>query len=64
MKKVTMTQKFALGFAAVAALASNASAALTLPVITDYTAIETSAALLVGVLVVVLLIKKAVSFFR
>ena len=57
-----------LGVVATAAtvLASNAAAAIVLPLAADiqYTSVELAAGLLAGVLVTVLLIKKAISFFR
>lgn len=57
-----------LGVVAIGAavMASNAAAAIVLPVATsiDYSSVELAAGLLAGVLVTVLLIKKAISFFR
>lgn len=61
-----MTQRIILGVTVAAAMASNAAAAIVLPLAADiqYTSVELAAGLLAGVLVTVLLIKKAISFFR
>lgn len=63
MKKVTLTQKIVLGLGVAAALASNAAAAITPPT-TDYSDIYGLAGVAVGVLTIVMLVRKALSFFK
>lgn len=66
MKKVTLTQKIALVGSGLAALASNAAAAVAVPEIgeVDMASAELAAGLAILVFVGVLMMKKAVSFFR
>jgi hypothetical protein len=58
-----MTQRIILGVTAVATMASNAAAAVTMPT-PSYTDIEAAAVVGFGIAITVALLMKAKSFFR
>jgi len=63
MKKVSMKQRLVLGVAGLAALASNAAAAVTMPT-PSYTDIEAAAVVGFAIVITVALLMKAKSFLR